>query len=99
MNSACGWYCLAFLHFINSYDGRTKDLYFDCEQFTDLFDDLSESKDHLKNEFVLKHFFRSSDPDKRKPITLSQVEQMRGNGQNDPALNPDRISEREGGLS
>jgi hypothetical protein len=95
MNSACGWYCLAFLHFINSYDGRTKDLYCDCEQFTDLFEDLSESKDHLKNEFILKHFFRSADPDKRKPVTLSQVEQMRGQGpNNDPALNPERISER-----
>ena len=70
MNEACGWYCLAFLHFINSFEGRTKDLYSDCEHFTNLFDDLNKSCDHLKNEFVLKHFFRSEDPDKRTTIEV-----------------------------
>ena len=70
MNSACGWYCLALLHYINSYEGRTRDLYTDCEDFTDLFDDLSKSCDHLKNEFVLKHFFRSADPALRTPIEV-----------------------------
>ena len=71
MNSACGWYCLAFLHFINSSESRTGDLYTDGGQFTDLFDDLAVSKDHLKNEFILKHFFRSEDESKRTPVELN----------------------------
>jgi hypothetical protein len=70
MNEACGWYCLAFLHFINAWGGRSGDLYTDCDNFTDLFDDLNKEKNHLKNEFVLKHFFRSEDATKRKPIEL-----------------------------
>jgi hypothetical protein len=69
-NSACGWYCLAFLHFINSAQHRTGDLYTDADQFTDFFEDLEVSTDHLKNEFILKHFFRSIDPSKRKPIEV-----------------------------
>ena len=71
MNSACGWYCLALLHFINAYEGRTRDLYTDCENFTDLFDDLNHSCDHLKNEYILKHFFRSADESKRVPIEVA----------------------------
>jgi len=61
MNSACGWYCLALGHFINSYEERTKHLYTDCQDFTDLFEDLSKSTAHHKNEWVLKHFFRPTD--------------------------------------
>lgn len=72
MNSACGWYCEAFLHFINACEMRTKNLYTDCELFTELFDDLNESTDHLKNEYILKHFFRSADPTKRTPIEVGQ---------------------------
>jgi hypothetical protein len=67
-NGSCGWYCLAFLHYINAYENRTKHLYSDCEHFTDLFDDLNESTEHLKNEYILKHFFRSVDPAKRTTI-------------------------------
>jgi hypothetical protein len=73
MNSACGWYCLAFLHFINAYEGRSKHLYSDCENFTDMFDDLNKSTDHLKNEWILKHFFRSTDPAKRKPVEIDGI--------------------------
>jgi hypothetical protein len=32
----------------------------------DLFDDLAVSRDHLKNEWILKQFFQSSDKSKRK---------------------------------
>jgi hypothetical protein len=74
VNSACGYYCLAFLHYINSFQHRTKDLYTDAEHFTDLFEDLAVSKDHLKNEFILKHFFQSSDPSKRISIEVDNVD-------------------------
>ena len=70
LNNACGWYALAFGHYINSYEGRSKDLHTDAMNFTEHFEDLTESNHHLKNEWVLKHFFRSSDPTKRKPIEV-----------------------------
>jgi len=70
MNSACGWYCIALGHFVNSYEGRSKDLYSDLQGFTDLFEDLSKSTAHHKNEWVLKHFFRSADESKRTPIEV-----------------------------
>jgi len=79
MNEACGWYCLAFLHYINAYDGRKGDLYTDANHFISLFDDLNKSRDHLKNEFILKHFFRSADPKLRKPISVGNGETLNTN--------------------
>lgn len=70
MNEACGWYCLAFLHFINVFPQRTKNLYWDTEAFLSLFEDLNESIDWKKNEYVLKMFFQPEDPSKRKPIEV-----------------------------
>ena len=60
MNSACGWFCCAFLYFITAFPQRTNSLYDDCEHFTDLFDDLNKSSNWKKNEYMLKHFFRDS---------------------------------------
>jgi hypothetical protein len=36
----------------------------------DLFDDLAESKDHIKNEWLLKQFFQAEDPKKRSLIEV-----------------------------
>ena len=69
MANACGWYCCAFLHYINNFSHKTGDIYEDTEQFLSYFDDLNKSTDFLKNEYILKHFFRSSDPRLRKEIT------------------------------
>ena len=71
MNSACGWYCLAFLHYINTYTNRTQSIYDDCEHFTELFNDLTETNDFKYNEWVLKLFFQSSDENTRRknPVT------------------------------
>lgn len=66
----CGWYCLGFGHFINAFDGRTGDLYTDTNHFLDLFDDLDKNVDFKKNEYILKHFFRSSNPKERLPISV-----------------------------
>jgi hypothetical protein len=82
MNSACGWYCLALLHYINASPYRTQHLWTDLKNFIDMFEDLEKSTDHLKNEWVLKHFFRSSDPSKRTPIEV---------GYGHPNQNPDNI--------
>jgi hypothetical protein len=70
MNNACGWYCLAFLHFITAWEHRTKDLYDDVSYFMDLFDDLNVSIDWKKNEHILRMFFQSKDPKLRKEIDV-----------------------------
>jgi hypothetical protein len=66
----CGYYCLGFGHFINSFPQRTGDLYNDTNIFLDLFEDLDKSMDFLKNEYMLKHFFRSANPKERIPISV-----------------------------
>ncbi len=70
MGNACGFFCLAFLHYINTYENRIKDLYADTDDFLDLFVDLNTSIDWKQNEYMLKMFFQSSDPIKRKPIEI-----------------------------
>ena len=68
--NTCGWYCLAFLHFINSSPCRSGHLYSDAEGFMNMFEDLNKSIDYKKNEFILKHFFEPKDKSLRKPITV-----------------------------
>ena len=70
MNNACGYYCAAFLHYINAWQHRTKDLYSDVDMFLHYFDDLNKSIDWKKNEYILKLFFQSSDPTLRKEIDV-----------------------------
>lgn len=70
MNNACGWFCCAFLHFINAWSHRTGDIYDDAENFMNIFDDLNKSIDWKKNEYLLKMFFQSSDPKDRKEISI-----------------------------
>ena len=70
MNNACGFYCLAMAHFICASRYRTNDLYRDVNEFMDMFDDLNHSVDWKKNEYILKHFFLSEDPNKRKDVEV-----------------------------
>ena len=70
VSDICGFYCLGFGHFINAFEGRTGDLYTDTNHFLDLFDNLDKQIDYKKNEYILKHFFRSSDPNERVPISI-----------------------------
>lgn len=69
MANACGWYCCAYLHFINNFSHRCMDIYEDTELFLSYFDDLNKSADFMKNEFILKQFFQAKDPNLRRPIT------------------------------
>lgn len=59
MCDACGFFCLAFLYYINVFPGRTMDLYRDCEHFSSLFYDLNKTTNWKENEMVLKMFFRN----------------------------------------
>jgi hypothetical protein len=70
MNNACGWFCCAFLHFVNAWSHRTGDLYDDAENFMNIFDDLNKSVDWKKNEYLLKMFFQSKDKAKRNDISV-----------------------------
>lgn len=65
MNNACGFYCLGISHYICSSRYRTNNLYRDVDEFMDMFDDLNKSIDWKKNEYLLKQFFLSEDPNKR----------------------------------
>ena len=57
MSDACGWFVLAYLHFICAFYNRTGDLFSDSSIFLDLFEDLDLSVDWKKNETILKMFF------------------------------------------
>jgi len=70
MNNACGFYCLALAHYINASKYRTNNFYTDISDFLEMFDDLNKSCDFKKNEFILKHFFRSEDPTLRQEIDV-----------------------------
>lgn len=70
MNNACGFYCVALLHYINEAPTRSRDMYLDVEHFLEMFDDLNESVDFKKNEYILKHFFVPKDPKLRKEIEI-----------------------------
>jgi hypothetical protein len=70
LNNACGFYCCALLHWINTFEGRTHDLYQDVENFLAMFDDLNESCDFKKNEYILKLFFIPKNPKLRKEIEI-----------------------------
>ena len=70
LNNACGFYCLGLGHFINASQYRSGSLYDDVNTFMEMFEDLNTSIDFKKNEYVLKHFFRSEDPSLRKEIDV-----------------------------
>jgi hypothetical protein len=73
MNNACGYFVAAFLYFINTFYGRSKDLYTDVSGFLDCFDDLNKSIDWKKNEYILKHFFRSEKEEMRLPVDVEDI--------------------------
>ena len=62
------------------YPKRTKDLYQDTSNFWGYFDDLSKSEDMIKkNEYILRHFFRSDDPSRRKKIDVDDYSHLETN--------------------
>jgi len=73
MAEACGFFALAWLHFINSSQYRCGHIYADTEAFLDMFVDLNVNHDFKRNEYILKHFFRSDDPKERLPVELTDT--------------------------
>lgn len=76
VEGVCGFYCLAFLYYISVMPQRCGRIYDDAEDFTSLFYDLSKSSDWKHNEFILKHFFQSSNEEVRKRNPLDPHEGM-----------------------
>lgn len=70
MSEVCGYYCLAFLHFINECPQRTGEIVQDTEIFMSMFDDLDTVYDFKRNEYTLKHFFLAKDPKIRKSVEI-----------------------------
>ena len=70
--SCCGYFCMAFLYFVNCIPMRTGHVYTDTTGFLDMFLDLGESHEFKHNELILKTFFRSTDPATRLPIDLGE---------------------------
>jgi hypothetical protein len=70
MANCCGYFCLAYLHYINAFPNRTKNLYDDTDCFLSFFDDLNKSIDFKKNEYILKQFFEAKDPTLRRKIEV-----------------------------
>jgi hypothetical protein len=70
MGEVCGFFCCAILHYVFAYPHKKGDIYEDVEDFLFFFDDLNQSIDFKKNEYILKHFFQPSDPKLRKEIDV-----------------------------
>ena len=69
LGEVCGYFCLAFLHWINAYHGRTKDLHTDVEHFLEFFLDINKQDDKAQqNEYILKQFFRT--PTSKTPVEV-----------------------------
>jgi len=69
LGEVCGYFCLAFLHWINAYHGRSKDLHTDTEHFLEFFLDINKKDDEARqNEYILKQFFRS--PTSKTPVEI-----------------------------
>ncbi len=69
MSNACGYYCLAILHFINHSPYKSQMLYDNVETFLSMFNDLALTNDFKHNEYVLKHFFLFKDKP-NKPVEV-----------------------------
>ena len=64
MSNLCGFFCLAFIYFLNVSKFRTNNIINDASIFLDLFEDLDKVDDVYKNEFILSLFFTDTKSNK-----------------------------------
>lgn len=83
MMDCCGYYCLAFLHYINDPRFKTGNIKSCADNFLDMFVNLEKCADYKMNEHILRHFFLAKDESLRKPINvfLDTDEIIKSNGQ------------------
>jgi len=65
MSNVCGWYVLAWSHFINDPRFSVNNIYEDTGAFLAIFKDLDETDEWKHNELLLKQFFLAKDKSKR----------------------------------
>ncbi len=70
---SCGWWQLAWAHFINDKRFVSDSLKADSELFLEPFNDLNKVNDYHYNEWLLKHFFQSKDPALKKEIPVPGI--------------------------
>ncbi len=73
VNNACGWYQLAWAHYVNDKRFASQSLKNDTMDFISPFEDLNTGLDYKKNEWILKHFFLSKDNPKTVPLPKELV--------------------------
>lgn len=86
MSNACGYYCLAMLHFINHSPYRVQSLYDNVETFLSLYNDLSQTNDFKHNEYILKHFFLFKNKPNKPVEVFNENETFTGLDPNDMSL-------------
>ena len=65
-NESCGYFCLGMLYTIHKFPYTFGEIYADAIVFLEMFEDLNEKKDDLRNEFILQQFFQNkTDVDKK----------------------------------
>lgn len=70
---SCGWWNLAWAHFVNDKRFMSESLKKDTELFIEPFNDLNLVNDYHFNEWLLKHFFQSKDKNLQKQIPIPNV--------------------------
>jgi len=68
VNNACGFWQLAWAHFVNDKRFMSSSLKNDTNAFLEPFEDLNTSLDYQKNEWILKHFFMSKENPQKVPL-------------------------------
>ena len=85
MSNLCGFFCLAFIYFLNISKFRTKNIIYDASIYIDLFEDLDKVNDVFKNEYVLSLFF--SDKESKKLLFENNNIGMNENNKIDNTFN------------
>ena len=75
VSDVCGFYVLAFGHYINSSPFKTGIFYRDVEDFLSVFEDLTFSADFQRNEYILKMFFKPR-PDELDAVLNKKIENI-----------------------
>jgi hypothetical protein len=56
-NESCGYFCLAMIYTMHQFPYTFGEIYADATVFLEMFEDLNNKQDDLRNEFILQQFF------------------------------------------
>lgn len=61
-NESCGYFCLALMYVMYKFPENFGEIYAYATMFLEMFEDLNNKKDDLRNEFILQQFFKERTP-------------------------------------